>query len=188
MNPVDYLRSPGWSDSKAGWFTDAAQLGGLMVGSAGPHLADFLLWYGGPIVEVATRVAVSRTEIPLASGEVVHNVSSEDTFVTMVRFAGGGIGTVRGIPIANHGGGGFGLELYGTGGTLIVEGGALRGATATEGAPAPLPVRRCAAGSRSYRRTFCPGDPRRRPLTRPILRRRGSGTSTLGRLHHSRAG
>ena len=140
MNPIDYLRSPGWSDSKAGWFTDAAQLGGLMVGSAGPHLADFLLWYGGPIVEVATRVAVSRTEIPLASGEVVHNVSSEDTFVTMARFAGGGLATIRGIPIANHGGDGFGLELYGTAGTLMIEGGALRGATAAEGAPAPLPV------------------------------------------------
>ena len=140
MNPIDYLRSPGWSDSKAGWFTDTAQLGGLMAGSAGPHLADFLLWYGGPIVEVATRVAIAHTEIPLASGETVRGVSSEDTFVTLARFAGGGLATIRGIPIANHGGGGFGLELYGTAGTLAIEGGTLRGATEAEGAPVALPV------------------------------------------------
>lgn len=138
-NPIDYLRSSGWSDSKAAWFTDAAQRGGLMVGSAGPHLADFLLWYGGAIVEVATRVATSRTEIPLASGEVVRGVSSEDTFITLARFAGGGLATIRGIPIANHSGG-FGLDLYGTAGTLQIDGGVLRGATAADGAPTEIAI------------------------------------------------
>lgn len=138
-NPIDYLRSSGWSDSKAGWFTDAAQMGGLMVGSAGPHLADFLLWYGGPIVEVATRVATSRDEIPLANGEVVRGVSSEDTFITLARFASGGLATIRGIPIANHSGG-FGLDLYGTAGTLQINGGVLRGATEADGAPAEIAV------------------------------------------------
>lgn len=137
-NPINYLRSSGWSDSKAGWFTDAAQLGGLMVGSAGPHLVDLLLWYGGPIAEVATRTAVSRPEIPLGDGLVARGVSGEDTFLTLARFVGGGLATIRGVPIAYQGGGGFALELHGTGGGLIVERGTLRGATASEREPAPI--------------------------------------------------
>ena len=44
LNPADYLRGPIWSDSKAGWFTDAAQGGGILAGSAGPHLFDMLRW------------------------------------------------------------------------------------------------------------------------------------------------
>jgi predicted dehydrogenase len=137
-NPIGYLRSPGWSDSKAGWFTDAGQLGGLMVGSAGPHLVDLLLWYGGPIAEVATRTAVSRAEIPLADGQVLRGVSGEDTFLTLARFTSGGLATIRGVPIAYQGGGGFALELQGTGGGLIVERGTLRAATASEREPAQI--------------------------------------------------
>lgn len=140
MNPVDYLRSPGWSDSKAGWFTDAAQLGGLLVGSAGPHLVDLLMWCGGPIVEVATRTAVSRTEIPLASGEVVRGVSSEDTFLTLARFASGALATIRGVPVAHHGATGFALEFHGVAGSLHLERGGLRGATATDNALSDLPL------------------------------------------------
>ncbi len=139
-NPGDYLHAPGWSDSKAGWFTDAAQLGGLMAGSAGPHLVDFLLWYGGPIAEVATRTAISRTELSLANGETIQNVSSEDTFLTLARFTSGALATIRGIPLANHGGGGFGLELYGTGGTLLLHNNTLFGARATDNTPAVLPL------------------------------------------------
>ena len=44
INPVDYLRAPFASGSKVAWFTDAAQTGGLLGSSAGPHLADLLLW------------------------------------------------------------------------------------------------------------------------------------------------
>lgn len=140
MNPVDYLRSPGWSDSKAGWFTDAAQMGGILAGSAGPHLVDLLLWCGGPIAEVATRVAVSRPEIPLASGEVVRNVSGEDTFLTIARFASGALATIRGVPVAHHGPGGFALEFQGTAGSLHLERNILRGATADDRALADIPL------------------------------------------------
>jgi predicted dehydrogenase len=48
FNPVDYLRAPVASDSKAGWYTDAAQAGGLLAAASGPHQVDLLRWYGGP--------------------------------------------------------------------------------------------------------------------------------------------
>ena len=141
FNPVDYLHAPGWSTSKAGWFTDAAQGGGVLSGSAGPHLVDLLLWYGGPIAAVAARTTVTRPAIPLADGTEARGISSEDAFVILCRFAGGATGTIRGIPVAYHGGG-FGLDLHGTAGSLVVEHGRLQGAGAADHALVdhPLPA------------------------------------------------
>jgi predicted dehydrogenase len=139
MNPIDYLRSPNWSDSKSGWFTDASQGGGILAGSAGPHLVDFLLWFGGAIAEVATRTAVTRPEVTLADGTVVRDISGEDAFVVLARFASGGMATLRGVPIAYHGGG-FSLELHGTRGSLVVERGKLRGATDRDRDLAEIPL------------------------------------------------
>ena len=45
-NPIDYLRDAEASTSKAGWYTDATQGGGMLAAAAGPHLIDMLLWYG----------------------------------------------------------------------------------------------------------------------------------------------
>lgn len=139
MNPIDYLRSPNWSDSKSGWFTDATQGGGILAGSAGPHLVDFLLWFGGTIAEVATRTAVTRPEISLTDGTIIRDISGEDTFVVLARFAGGGMATIRGVPVAYHGGG-FSLELHGTRGTLVIERGKLRGATERDRDLADIPL------------------------------------------------
>ncbi len=139
MNPIDYLRSPNWSDSKSGWFTDAAQGGGILAGSAGPHLVDFLLWFGGDIAEVATRTAVTRPEVTLNDGTVIRDISGEDAFVVLARFAGGGMATLRGVPVAYHGGG-FSLELHGTRGSLVVERGKLRGATDRDRDLADIPL------------------------------------------------
>jgi predicted dehydrogenase len=139
MNPIDYLRSPNWSDSKSGWFTDAAQGGGILAGSAGPHLVDFLLWFGGAIAEVGGRTAVTRPEVTLADGTVVRDISGEDVFVILARFAGGGMATIRGVPVAYHGGG-FSLELHGTRGSLVIERGKLRGATDRDRDLAEIPL------------------------------------------------
>lgn len=133
MNPVDYLRSPAWSVSKANWFTDARQGGGLIAGSAGPHLVDLLLWYGGPIVAVAAQAAVTRPAIALDNGAEVRNITAEDAFVVLARFTNGGLATIRGVPVAYRGSG-FAVDLHGINGTLAIEGGALRGATATDDA------------------------------------------------------
>lgn len=147
MNPVDYLRSPNWSDSKSGWFTDAAQGGGILAGSAGPHLVDFLLWFGGAITEVATRTAVTRPEVTLADGTVIRDISGEDAFIALAHFAGGGMATIRGVPVAYHGGG-FSLELHGTRGSLVIERGKLRGATDRDRALADIPLPAAAAQDR----------------------------------------
>jgi predicted dehydrogenase len=140
FNPVDYLRSPSWSDSKAGWFTDAAQGGGIMSGSAGPHLIDLLLWYGGPIAAVAAQTAVTQPAIPLRDGREARDINAADAFIVLVRFAHGGMGTIRGIPVGYHQTSGFGLDLHGTAGSLLVEHGGLRGATAGDDDLAELPL------------------------------------------------
>lgn len=139
LNPLDYLRAPVASTSKAGWFTDSAQGGGMLTGSAGPHLVDLLLWYGGPIVAVAARAAVSRTSLQLADGTVAGDISAEDVFVLLARFAHGGLATIRGIPVAYHGGG-TAVALHGTAGSLDVGYGRLRGATAADRDLAELPL------------------------------------------------
>lgn len=137
MNPVDYLHSPAWSTSKAGWFTDAAQAGGILAGSAGPHLVDLLLWYGGPIAAVAAQIAVTRPAVTLTGGAEVRDISAEDAFLVLARFGGGGLATIRGVPVAYHGGG-FALELNGVAGALAVDGGRLRGATVADDALADI--------------------------------------------------
>jgi predicted dehydrogenase len=136
-NPIDYLHAPWASGSKAAWFTDAAQSGGLLGGSAGPHLVDLLLWYGGPVEAVAAHTAVTHPAVSLADGRELRDISAEDAFLALVRFASGALATVRGVPLAYHGGA-FSLELNGTAGALTVKGGALRGATTDDDAPKPL--------------------------------------------------
>ncbi|HET8631063.1 MAG TPA: Gfo/Idh/MocA family oxidoreductase [Thermomicrobiales bacterium] len=135
INPVDYLRSADYSDSKAGWFTDAARAGGLLASSAGPHLADLLLWYGGEVAAVAARTAVSRPAVALAAGREVRDITAEDTALGLVRFVSGALATVRGLPVAYHGSG-FALELHGLRGSLAVGGGTLLGGSALYGATA----------------------------------------------------
>ena len=136
LNPVDYLRSSEWSTSKAAWFTDAAQRGGFLGSSAGPHLADLLLWFGGPVESVAARTAVTRPSVTLAGGEPVA-VAAEDAFLILLRFASGALGTMRGVPIAHHHGQ-WTLELDGLAGTLIARDDVLLAATAEDREPVPV--------------------------------------------------
>ena len=121
MNPVGYMRLPLWSDSKAGWFADAAQGGGLLASSVGPHLVDLLLWHGGPIAEVACRTIVSRPTVPLPGGGEMANITGEDGFVVFGRYASGALLTVRGVPIA-HNAGEWTLQLDGDAGSVVVDG------------------------------------------------------------------
>lgn len=147
MNPADYLQAPLWSGSKAGWFTDQAQSGGLLFSSAGPHAADLIRWYGGPIAAVAAGVATTRPAIRLADGSEIAGVSAEDAYLVLVRFDSGALGTLRGVPIAHHRGG-WSYELEGGDGTLLIEEGELRGATASDEGPQPLPLPEDGPGER----------------------------------------
>lgn len=137
INPVGYLQSPAWSTTKASWFTDAGSRGGLLGSSAGPHMVDLALWYGGPVEAVVASKAVSRPEITLGNGSEVRDISAEDTFLLLLRFASGAVGTLRGIPIA-HRAGGWSLELDGVDGTLVATDKDLLGTNSASSRPEPI--------------------------------------------------
>ena len=139
MNPADYLRAPVWSDSKAAWFVDAAQGGGILAGSAGPHLIDMLRWCWGEVTAVCGGAAVSVPRVTLSDGSEISGITAPDLALAVLRFASGAYATVRGVPIAYHRGG-FAIEYHGTAGALIATDTDLRGATADDPAPLPLDV------------------------------------------------
>jgi predicted dehydrogenase len=139
LNPDDYLRQPVASDSKAGWYTDAGQGGGLLAAAAGPHQVDLLRWCGGPIAAVAARVDVSRPAVELADGTTQRDITAEDAFLVLARFAAGGMATMRGLPIAFHAFG-MALDLHGTAGSLAASFDGLRGATGADRSLADLPL------------------------------------------------
>lgn len=153
VNPVDYLTEAEMSPRKAGWFTDAAQGGGMLQSAAGPHLVDAFLWYGGPIAEIAAQTGVSRPTIPLLDGSVQGGITAEDIFAVVGRFAGGGTLTIRGIPVAHHGGDAR-VALHGTAGSLEMGWTTLRGATGADRGlvdlplPADVPSNRVAVATR----------------------------------------
>lgn len=139
MNPADYLRGPQWSTSKVEWFVDEAQGGGILAGSAGPHLFDLLRWCWGEVAAVACTTATTVPTITLADGTVIANITAPDCFIAQLRFTNGAMATVRGVPIAYHRGG-FSFEFNGTAGTLLATHTDLRGATAADPAPQEMPV------------------------------------------------
>ncbi|HRA32047.1 MAG TPA: Gfo/Idh/MocA family oxidoreductase [Thermomicrobiales bacterium] len=142
MNPVEYLASPLWSDSKAGWFADAAQSGGLLASSVGPHLVDMMRWIGGPVSEVAARTITSQTEIPLTGGGTRGDVDADDGFIILGRYENGALLTIRGEPVT-YGGNEWDMALHGDEGSLIVAGSELR--LGRSGDPSPLVIDQPAA-------------------------------------------
>ncbi len=140
MNPIDYLRGPMWSDSKAGWFVDKEQGGGLLAGSAGPHVIDMLRWCWGEVAAVCGMSAVTVPQMTLGGGETVSGITGPDGFLALFRFASGAQAVVRGVPLA-YKRGGFRIEFNGTGGALVATNTELLGAAAgdTDLAPLPLP-------------------------------------------------
>jgi predicted dehydrogenase len=139
LNPADYLRGSMWSTSKAGWFVDRAQGGGILAGSAGPHLFDLLRWYWGEVEAVTCTAAVTVPTITLADGSEASGITAPDGFIAVLRFVNGAMATVRGVPIPYHRGG-FSFEFNGTAGALLVTHSDLRGATNADAAPRELPV------------------------------------------------
>jgi predicted dehydrogenase len=138
LNPIAYLRIPDWSSSKVAWFTDAARAGGVLASSAGPHLIDFALWYGGPIVEVSARTAVMHPQVRLTEDGEPVQVTAADSFVMLARHAGGALTTIRTVPIGWQESE-FTVEVHGTRGSVVAErAGGLRAAFGDDRAYAPL--------------------------------------------------
>jgi predicted dehydrogenase len=137
MNPIDYLNGAQWSDSKVDWFVDVAQGGGILVGSAGPHLIDMLRWCWGEVDAACGGAMTSVPTIPLKNGGEITGITAPDGCIALLRFTNGGYATVRGVPIAYHRGG-FSMEFNGTAGALTVTNAELRAATADDRAPEPV--------------------------------------------------
>jgi predicted dehydrogenase len=137
MNPIDYLNGAIWSDSKSGWFVDAAQGGGIIAGSAGPHLFDILRWCWGEVEAVCGGAMTSVPTIPLRSGGEITGITAPDGCIALLRFANGGLATKRGVPVAYHRGG-FSMEFNGTAGALVITNAELRAATVSDSAPEPV--------------------------------------------------
>ncbi|MCA1670265.1 MAG: Gfo/Idh/MocA family oxidoreductase [Thermomicrobia bacterium] len=127
LNPTDYLRAPGWSNSKPGWFVDTAQGGGILAGSAGPHLFDLLRWCWGEVAAVSCLAAVATPTVTMADGNSITGITAPDTFLALLRFTSGALATVRGVPIPYHRGG-FSIEFNGTAGALLATNTDLTGA------------------------------------------------------------
>ncbi len=162
MNPVDYLRAPLWSDSKASWFSRASEGGGLLASSAGPHLVDLLGWIGGPVAELSCRTITTRPTIDLAQGVAASDIDADDGFLLLARYDSGALLTIRGIPVA-YGESEWHLELHGDEGSVVVAGSEVRHAATGANAPTPIeqpkPVNPRIAIAKTFIDAIRSGDP-----------------------------
>ncbi len=101
--PQDYYNSAAWRGT---WALD----GGGVLMNQGIHLVDLLVWYMGDPVEVQAY-----------AGALHRAIEVEDTLAATLRFANGSLATITATTTAAPG---FPhrVELYGTGGSIQVEG------------------------------------------------------------------
>jgi predicted dehydrogenase len=106
-----WYRSQGYYDSGPWRGTWALDGGSLM--NQGIHYVDLLRWSLGPVAEVTAVYATQD-----------HNIEVEDTALAVLRFRSGAVGTIVSSTAVFPG---FAqrLEVSGTGGTAIIEDGAL---------------------------------------------------------------
>lgn len=128
-----WYRSQAYYDS-AGWRGTWALDGGSLM-NQGVHYVDLLRWCMGPVAEVTALFGTSS-----------HQVEVEDVALAMLRFTSGAVGTIV-SSTAVYPGFAQRLEISGTGGSVVVEDGAIvyqglrddgqspRGAVATGASP-----------------------------------------------------
>ena len=106
-----WFRSQAYYDSGPWRGTWALDGGSLM--NQGIHYVDLLRWSMGPVAEVSAVYATQN-----------HDVEVEDTALAVLRFASGAVGTLVSSTVVYPG---FAqrLEVSGTGGTVVVEDGAI---------------------------------------------------------------
>ena len=106
-----WLRSQAYYDSAAWRGTWGLDGGSLM--NQGIHYVDLLRWTMGPVHEVSAVYATQN-----------HEIEAEDTALAVLRFASGAVGTIVSSTVVFPG---FAqrLEVSGTGGTVVVEDGAI---------------------------------------------------------------
>jgi predicted dehydrogenase len=116
---VKWYRSQDYYDS-GDWRGTWALDGGGALMNQGIHYLDLLCWIMGPVAEVTALCATQA-----------HEVEVEDVALALLRFQSGAVGLMQ-AATAVYPGFPERLEISGTGGTVVVEGGAIRSAELTD--------------------------------------------------------
>jgi predicted dehydrogenase len=134
---------------EAWWYSRAA--GGGLFGAAGSHYVDALCQWVGDVAAVATTLDTALLRHAARPKGLPAEMSADDTVGLLLRFANGAQGTLHltGLAQAPH----RRVELYGTGGALVLEDDA-RVLGARDGAPLAEipPARRAPPAAASPRR------------------------------------
>ncbi len=116
---VKWYRSQDYYDS-GDWRGTWALDGGGALMNQGIHYLDLLCWIMGPVAEVTALCATQA-----------HEVEVEDVALALLRFQSGAVGLMQ-AATAVYPGFPERLEISGTGGTVVVEGGAIRSTELTD--------------------------------------------------------
>lgn len=100
------------------WVHDAAMGGGRLQGY-GVHDLDLVLALFGEVEAVAAATEVAVRERPTADGKA-RQVTAEDGYAILLRFRGGGLGTINLVATARHARSDV-IEIYGEGGTVRLD-------------------------------------------------------------------
>ena len=106
-------------DSRSFTWVHDARLGGGRLQAYGVHDLDLLLELFGEVEAVAAATEVGVGQRPRSDGSL-GRVSAEDAYTVLLRFRGGGLGTVSLVATARHGRGDV-IELYGEEGTAKLD-------------------------------------------------------------------
>lgn len=122
---MPYYRSQAYFD-QATWRGTWALDGGGVLMNQGIHIVDLLVWFMGDPVEVQARGGALQREIEV-----------EDTLAATLRFANGALGTITATTTAVPG---FPhrIEIYGTRGSIQIEGEAVQRWTGVDGEGNPV--------------------------------------------------
>jgi predicted dehydrogenase len=140
---------PDWGD----WFFKKSRVGGGVVLQLGVHGIDLLTQLFGPVASLNATTAILRAERRLADGRIV-TVENPDSAWATYRFGNGVTASHDMSMIEAAGTDRFGMEIYGTDGTIVLRGAAgplrlrRKGAASWETPALPMPP----LGQRQHRR------------------------------------
>lgn len=103
-----------------GWLFDR-EAGGGFLGALGSHYIDALRYWFGEIAAVTAQIDTFVKERYLPNSDNKQAVTADDSFTLLCRFARGGRGMVS-VSAVSRFGGGERMELYGSEGTLVIDG------------------------------------------------------------------
>jgi len=140
-----------------GWLFQKSAGGGFL-GALGSHYLDALRCWFGEISAVLAQLSTFIKQRPLPGSNELRDVDVDDSFTLLLKMASGAQATIK-VSVVTRFGGGERIELYGSGGTLIIDSeGKLQGARANDDRLQilPIPARYTSGPSSS--------DPRLRPF------------------------